>query len=151
MDTKETEIKQIQKLKSFKTHSFKGSIKDLVNVVAKLKLILKKNASFDLALDRFKEMIEKNHYISYKKHVKGLSHHVGLGPSRRPILTYKYIVEVLKNLKTDISKLNNYKVSRIILNITNNHRLGGFITKSRGRAYSKDSRRANLVFFINYE
>jgi len=138
------------KTKILTSHLFKGSRKDLINVVLYLKKELKLN-SYKKVMSQIKEKIDKNYYISYKKHLSGVNHHKNLGPARRPKKTYIYIYEVLKNFRWEFSNLKNYSLSRIIINYSNKKRLGGAIIKSRGRAYPKDNRQFYLKFFINYE
>lgn len=137
--------------KAFRTHLFRGSIKDLINTVAHLRKVLKTKKDFEPSLLHFEDLFKKQKYIRYKKHLRGVSHHCGLGPSRRPLLTYKYIIEVLKNLKTDIGNLKEAKISRVIVNIDTAHKLGGVITKSHNRMYRKDGRKSYLTFFVNYQ
>lgn len=135
--------------KKFTTPVFKGSIKDLINTVAHLRQMIKTKDTATL-IDHFKDLLVNQKYIKFKKHLRGVSHHCGLGPSRRPLLTYKYLIMVLKNLKTDIQNLKDRKISRVIVNISNKKRLGGVISKSHNRMYKKDSRKSYLSFFISY-
>lgn len=136
--------------KQIKTHPFKGSLKDLINTVAHLRTIMKKKDS-SAVIQHFEDLFKKQKYIAYKKHLGGVCHHKSLGPSRRPLKTYRYIIEVMKNLKTDIERLKNRFISRIIVNISTKNRLGGVISKSHNMMYRKDSRRGYLTFFIEYD
>lgn len=150
--TKQTKTspKKLQKETILTSHVFKGSLKDTINTVAHLRTILKKQ-SLEKAIEHFKSLYEGQKYIAYKKHLRGVSHHHGLGPSRRPLKTYLYMIQVLKNFRADVNRLPQSKISRIIVNITNNYHLGGGISKGLGRIYRKDNRRCYLKFYINHQ
>ena len=94
---------------------------------------------YDKTLEHFKQLFRKQHYIKYFKHLRGVSHHTNLGPSRRPLKTYQFIIETLKNQSHFFKEHSKYELKRVILLNGSRQRLG-LITKSRNRAYSKRGR-----------
>lgn len=130
------------------SHIFKGSRKDLINVAKELKEKLRKK-NIEETSDYFKDLLKNQKYIKYKKHLGGCAHHCGLGPSRRPLKTYNYVIEVLKNLKQDYNNLTkNYFLNRVIVNLDTSKRLGGVISCGRSVVFRKDSRTAYLKFYF---
>ena len=158
IDTQKMRVKSIKakslvvkpKIKVLASHLFKGSRKDLINVIAQIRKVLRTKNYLD-TMAHLKLLIENEWYISYKKHLGGIAHHRNLGPSARPKKTYLYVYEVLKNFRWEMCNLKNAKVSRIIINYNNTRHLGGAIMRSRGQSYAKDSRQFYLKFFVHHE
>ena len=121
------------------------SKKDLLACSKVLKKVLPNG--LEKAIEHFKTLILKNTYIPYQKHLTGLSHHAGLGPSRRPVKCYKYVVSYLKNLRGALNNLK-YTLEGVLINETTNKRNIGVIRCARGRRYRKDARNYNLFLQI---
>ena len=158
IDTQKIRVKSIKKnplvvnpkTKILVSHLFKGSRKDLINVIAHIRKVLRTKNYLD-TMAHLKLMIENKWYIPYKKHLGGIAHHGNLGPSARPNKTYLYVYEVLKNFRWEMCNLKNAKISRIIINYNNTRHLGGAIMRSRCQSFAKDSRQFYLKFFVYHE
>jgi hypothetical protein len=132
--------------KLLKSPSFKGSKKDLVNVAMELKNKMS-SRGYERTLEHFKELFRKQHYIRYTKHLSGVSHHKNLGPSRRPLKTYKFIIETLKNQAYFFKANTEYDLKRVLVLNGSRQRLG-LIRRARNRAYSKRGRTYSYVMEI---
>ena len=98
---------------------FKGKHKDLVNVLSQLQSIITKEYIF--VLTHFQNLLLRKGYIKYSKHLGGVSHHKSLGPASRPLKTYTYIIQVLKNLRPQLIKIDKKKYNiETVLNLTGN-------------------------------
>ena len=123
--------------------------KDLVACAKVLINKLRKKGLED-TLKVFENYIKNNQYIPYTKHLRGLAHHQGLGPARRPLKTYKYVIEFLKGLRGVIEKVEKSEsFSYLEVLINQRSRRKGILLKSKGRAYLKDKKQFNLILKVN--
>lgn len=112
-------------------------------------ILYKKLSSVGLekTITHFQDLRDNFTYIPYTKHLKGLSHHCNLGPSRRPIKCYKYIIEVLKNLRGELNLIESHKLNHVIIN-TSSKGPKGARKCGRGRRYPEDSLKHRLLFVL---
>jgi hypothetical protein len=95
----------------------------------------------------FENYVKNETYIPYTTHLRGVSHHIKRGPCRRPIKTYKYVVNALKGLKSTFEFLekNGFEYKQLMIN-SSGFKPGGVIRHARGAAYRKKIKHHALVF-----
>ena len=106
------------------------------------------NKGLEDTIKYFEKLLNNFEYIPYRKHLKGLSHHSNLGPSRRPIKCYKYIIEVLKGMRGVLSSRKDLVVSHVLIN-TSGKGPKGVRKGGRGRRYLEDSLRHRITLVLN--
>ena len=117
-------------------------------------IVFKKLGSKGLedTITHFQKCLKDQVYIPYKKHVSGLSHHCGLGPSRRPLKCYKHVIEFLKGVRGAFKYLEQnrreLKIRHVLINTSTKRLPKGVRKGSRGRRHPEDStmHRVVLVF-----
>ena len=123
------------------------SRKDLLQVCPILKKKLNKG-TLQYTIDCFQKYLKNKTYVKYQSHLGGISHHSKLGPARRPLKIYRYLIQSLKGLKETFNNLKKpYQVERVLINSTGYLR-GGIIRASRGRAFMKKRKQYNLVLVL---
>lgn len=121
------------------------SRKDLVAVARFLKRILKKYG-IEHTINTFKDYLRNQRYI--KTYTYG-AHHSGLGPSRRPLKVYSYVIKNLtKILKDVVKKERSLKLIGVKCLSTCKYR-GGIRRYAKGRANSENSRNYYMCLFYN--
>lgn len=120
-----------------------------------LKQIIKTKTLLNYLFTSFKYMYDNKIYIKYYRNLVGLSHHNGMSSARRPLKCYLYCMEYLKGLRGFIDylekKMNyNYTIKQALVNQTGQKHPGGYRKCSKGRAYTEDRAKYNLVLKIQY-
>ena len=105
-----TQLKHKKAFEDKKKIIYKGSSFDkrkiLVNLAYELKKVISsENTTYQKVLKHFEDLKQKQKYISYKKHLGGLAHHNNLGPSKRPLKGYGYVIQFLRSRKELIKNI----------------------------------------------
>lgn len=106
------------------------------------------SSSLEQTITHFQTLKSKFQYIPYSKHLKGLSHHSNLGPSRRPVKCYNYVIEVLKGMRGAFSTYESKPVINHVLINTSAKGPKGARKGGRGRRFPEDSLKHKILLIL---